>query len=205
MVKLREYLMGALVTGLLVIVPLYLAILLLLKAMGSLAGLVKPLAAWLPGWLPRENLVALLLLLFICLIVGIIVRTPAGKAAREGIERSLFERIPGYALFRSLSQQLAGQSRDNVWKPALVEINEALVPAFIIEEFADGRYTVFVPSAPTPLAGAVYILENPRVHPIDVPFTQAVKTISRWGHGSSELAAAMEQIGQQAQLKKVAA
>jgi uncharacterized membrane protein len=205
MVKLREYLIGALATGLLVILPLYLAILLLLKAIGSLAGLVKPFAAWLPDWLPRENLVALLLLLFICLIVGIIVRTPAGKAARDSIERSLFERIPGYALFRSLSQQLASQSRDNVWKPALVEIEEALVPAFIIEEFADGRYTVFVPSVPTPLAGAVYILESPRVHPIDVPFTQAVKTITHWGQGSRELAAAMEQIGQQAPLKEGAA
>jgi hypothetical protein len=34
-----------------------------------------------------------------------------------------------------------------------VEIEEALVPAFIIEELDDGRFTVFVPSVPTPFAG----------------------------------------------------
>ena len=33
------------------------------------------------------------------------------------------------------------------------------------------RCTVFVPSGPTPLAGAVYILSRDRVHPLDLPCT----------------------------------
>ena len=86
---------------------------------------------------------------------------------------------------------MAGKDEESAWKPALVEIEEALVPGFIIEEFEDGRYTIFVPSVPTPLAGAVYILDRKRVHPLDVPFTQAIKTVSRWGSGSKELVAAM--------------
>lgn len=192
MKSIRRYLLGGLVTGFIIIVPVYLSILLLLKAMSSVRGLVKPVALLVPDWLPGEDLIAFLLLLILCLMVGMIVRTKAGKAVRERIERSLFERIPGYALLRSLTQRLVGEDRENVWKPALAEIEEALVPAFIIEEFDDGRYAVFVPSVPTPLAGAVYILERGRVHPIDVPFTQAIKVISRWGQGSKELVAAME-------------
>jgi uncharacterized membrane protein len=119
----------------------------------------------------------------------------AGRVVRERIERTFFERIPGYALIRSLTQQLAGENRGNVWKPALVEIEGAHVPAFIIEELDDGRYTVFVPSIPTPLAGAVYVLERKRVHPLDVPFTQALQVVSRWGSGAKELVAAMERQG----------
>ena len=107
------------------------------------------------------------------------------------MEKSLFERLPGYALFRSLTQRLAGEDRENTWKPALVEIEEALVPAFVIAEFEDGRFTVFVPSVPTPFAGAVYILSRERVHPLDVSFTQAITSISRWGSGSKALVAAM--------------
>ena len=60
----------------------------------------------------------------------------------------------------------------------LAEIEEALVPEFIIE---DGRFTVFVPSVPTHFAGAVYILSWERVHPLDFHFTQALQTVSRWG------------------------
>jgi uncharacterized membrane protein len=192
MKNVRRYLLSGLLTGFVVIVPVYLSILLLLKAMSSVMGLVKPVASLLPDWLPAEDLIALLLVLIVCLIIGMIVRTTAGQAVRKWIERSLFERIPGYVMVRGLTQRLVGEGRENVWKPALAEIEEALVPAFIIEEFDDGRYTVFVPSVPTPFAGAVYILERRRVHPLDVSFTQAIKVISRWGQGSKELVGAME-------------
>ena len=111
---------------------------------------------------------------------------------RDWIENTIFERIPGYALIRSLTQQVAGQSHESTWKAALVEIEDALVPGFIIEELEDGRYTVFVPSIPTPFAGAVYVLDRERVHPVDVPFTDAVKVVSRWGSGAKDLVAAME-------------
>ena len=192
MKSIRRYLLGGLVTGFIVIVPLYLSILLLLKAMGSIRGLVKPVALLIPDWLPGEDLMAFLLVLILCFVVGMIVRTTAGRAVIERIERSLFERIPGYALLRSLTQRLVGEVRETTWKPALVEIEDALVPAFIIEELEDGRYAVFVPSVPTPLAGAVYILDRGRVHPVEVPFTQAIKVISRWGQGSRDLVTAMQ-------------
>jgi len=198
MKQIGNYVVKALIGGAIVVVPIYLAILLLLKAAGSLLTLVQPLAALLPEWFPAENVLSLLLVLIVCFLVGIAVRTPTGRAARERIEKTLFQRVPGYALLRSLTQRIADQSEENAWKPALVEIEEALVPAFIIEQLDDGRYTVFVPSVPTPFAGAVYILENKRVHPLDVPFTQAIKTVSRWGSGSGDLVAAMERAEQQA-------
>jgi uncharacterized membrane protein len=191
MKQVREFVVSAFVGGLLLVVPIYLSVLLLLKAMQSLLGLVRPVAMLLPEWFPAENVLSFLLVVVTCFLIGVAVRTPAGRAARERMEKALVERLPGYALFRSMTQRLAGTGEENVWKPALAEIEDALVPAFIIEEFEDGRFTVFVPSVPTPLAGAVYILRRERVHPLDVPFTQAVKSVSRWGSGSKELVAAM--------------
>ena len=199
----RSFFMSTLIRGLIIVIPAYLAVLLLLKAMGSVIGLVRPLAALLPDWLPAENILALLLLLIGCFLVcravgaallarGGTVRTAAGRAARERIEKSLFSRLPGFALLQSLAQQLAGYGHDKVWKPALVEIEEALCPGFIIEELVDGRITVFVPSVPTPLAGSVYVIDRQRVHILDVPFTHAVSVISRWGAGSHELVDAMQ-------------
>jgi hypothetical protein len=116
-----------------------------------------------------------------------------GPSRTDQNENSLLQKIPGYGVFRSMTRQMAGDSGENAWKPALAEIEDALVPAFIVEELDDGRFTVFVPSVPTPLAGAIYILTAARVHPVDVPFTQAVKVITRWGSGSRELVAAMQE------------
>jgi len=189
----RDFLTNVLVGGLLVVLPIYLAVLVLLKGLKSVGALVRPFTALLPEWLPAEGLLSLALVLVVCALIGVAVRTRVGRVVRERIERSLFEKLPGYALFRSLTQRLAGESQESTWKPALVEIEEALVPAFIIEELDDGRYTIFVPSVPTPLAGAVYVLARERVHPIDVPFTQAISTVSRWGSGAKDLVAAMNE------------
>lgn len=185
-------------SGLLVVIPIYLAILVLLKGMKTVAKLVQPFASLLPEWLPAEQLLSLLLFLVICFLIGTAVRTRMGRTGRERIEKGFFEKIPGYALFRSLTMQVSGDNRENVWKPALAEIEEALAPAFIIENLEDGRYTVFVPSIPTPFAGTVYILPRERVHPLDnVPFTDALKVVSKWGSGAKDLVTAMERSARQ--------
>ena len=176
----------------LIIIPVYLAILLLLKGMKSVANLVRPFALLLPDWLPAEELLSLLLVLALCVVVGAAVGTGTGERIRGWLETNVFERIPGYALLRSLAYQVAGGRRESTWKPALYQTDEGLVPGFIIERLDDGRYAVFVPSIPTPFAGAVYILDAQRVHPVDVPFTDAVRVVSRWGSGAKDLVAAME-------------
>jgi len=196
--------LGSLVAGLLVLTPAYLAALLLLKAIGSLGGLLKPIAGLLPAWMPAAQLLSVALILVVCFVVGLALRTAPGQALRSRLERSVLDKIPGYTLLRSLTQRLAGESEDEAWKPALAEIEEALVPAFIIEVLADGRYTVFVPSVPTPLAGAVYVLSRERVHPLNVAFTQAMRTVSRWGSGCKDLVAAMESTQQSAQPRSAA-
>ena len=187
---MRELAVNAVVGGLLVLLPLYLAVLLLLKGLQTLVAVVRPVAALLPEWLPAKNLLALLLILLVCFGVGVLVRTQLGGVIRDRLQ-ALFGRVPGYTLFRSMTKRLAGKTDENVWTPALVEIEDALVPGFIIETHDDGRLTVFVPSVPTPFAGAVYILPRERLHIVDVPFTQAIQTISRWGSGSKHLVAAM--------------
>jgi len=188
----RELIVSTLVGGMFVVVPVYLAVLLLLKGMKSVATLVRPFAALLPDWIPAEGFFSLLLVFALCFAVGALVRTRSGRAVRERLEVTFFERLPGYGVLRSLTQRLAGDRDQDAWKPALIEIEDALVPGFVIEELEDGRFTVFVPSVPTPFAGAVYVLVAERVHLVDVPFTQAISSISRWGSGSKDLVAAMQ-------------
>jgi uncharacterized membrane protein len=186
-----EFITTRVVAGLLIVVPVYLAVLLLLQGMKSVGGLVRPVAGLVPDWIPAERFLSLLLVLAFCFLVGVAARTRSGRVVRERMEKVFFERLPGYGLLRSLTQRLAGDGEEHTWQPALVEIEDALVPAFIIEELDDGRFTVFVPSVPTPLAGAVYILRRERVHILEIPFTQAISSISRWGSGSKDLVAAM--------------
>ena len=183
----RDFVANAVVGGLLVLVPVYIAVLLLGKAMQTGASAVKPLADLLPSWLPAQHLLSLLLVLLVCFAIGLLVRTSTGSAVREQLDRSVFGRLPGYETLRSLSRQVAGRADEAGWKPVVVEIEDALVPAFVVEKLDDGRYTVFVPSVPTPFAGAIYVMSPERVHKVDVPVGQAVRAISQWGVGTKGL------------------
>lgn len=120
--------MGRIVAGFLVLAPVYLACLLLLKAMKTILGLMAPVAKVLPKSVSAENLVALILLLVICFFVGLAVRTRMGRAIKNRLDMSFFQKIPGYSLLRSLTQQLAGETQEQAWNAALIEIEDALVP-----------------------------------------------------------------------------
>lgn len=52
MKHVREFVTNAVVGGLLVLLPIYLAVLLLLKGMKAVVRLVRPISALLPDWLP---------------------------------------------------------------------------------------------------------------------------------------------------------
>ena len=192
MKKFSEYGMNALLRGVLVILPIYLTALLILKAMKSLTRLIGPFARLLPDWFPADRVLSFLLVVILCLIVGMVVETSVGQAMRQKLETSALQKVPGYTLFRSMSRQLAGIGGESAWRAALVEIEEALVPAVVIEELNDGSFTVFVPSAPTPMAGAVFILAAHRVHLLDVPFTHVFKAVAQWGSGTKKLIAALD-------------
>ena len=55
MKKSLVFVARAVLCGLLVLVPVYLAVLVLLKGMKSVAALVRPFALLLPDWFPAEK------------------------------------------------------------------------------------------------------------------------------------------------------
>jgi uncharacterized membrane protein len=180
-----------LIGGLLVVLPLWVSLLLLFKAIKGAMTMLLPIAKLLPQTVVHEKVTALVLLLLICFAVGLLIRTELGKGIGDWLEQHLLGRLPGVSLIRGMIRQFAGEKDEQSFQPALVEIEEALVPAFIIEKHADGQFTVFVSSSPTPMAGAIYILQPERVHPVDVPLRKAMVCVTKWGAGAAEMRAAM--------------
>ena len=176
--------------GVLLVLPAWLAVLLVAKALMQMEVFVKPVISHLPESIEHPRIIAIVLLLAICFLVGLVIRTTIGAHLQRIVETRVLEKLPGYTVLRGLAGQLAAFEKTERFQPVLVEIEDALMPAFLIEENSGERCTVFVPSVPTPMAGAVYIIARSRVHPLNVPVTAVLKCISRWGAGSSQLVAA---------------
>ena len=192
MQAIAEFTKTTLIGGVLVLIPIYLSVLLLLKALGGIVSLVAPITVGLPESLPLREVIAMLLLIAACFACGVAVRTGSGLRAKNAIERGILEKIPGYSLIRGLAGRIAGNEDEQTFTVVLAEIEDALVPAFLVEECDDEHCAIFVPSVPTPAAGAIYIIAKSRVHVVDVPFTRAVSVISKWGAGSRELLEGMK-------------
>jgi uncharacterized membrane protein len=164
----------------------------MMKALEGMVALLGPIVALLPERAHHfDQILAIVLVVLVCFVLGLIARTGLGRRAIEAFERRVLERMPGFAMLRSVVRRVSGSSDDAQFQPVLVEIEEALTPAFIVEELDDDRFVVLVPSVPTPAAGSLYILPRQRVHWVDVPVTEAVAVITRWGTGTSKLLKAM--------------
>src|SRR5215471_5038027 len=187
MKTVTAFLKMTLVGGLLVVLPLWVSLLLLLKAIKAALAVLQPIAKLVPQKFVHKNLVALGLLVWIFFLVGLVIRTELGKRIGDWLEQHLLGRLPGFSIVRGMVRQFAGAKDEQSFEPALVEIEEALVPAFIIEKHADGQFTVFVSSSPTPMAGAIYILQPERVHPVDMPLRKAMICVTKWGSGAAEM------------------
>lgn len=192
MKSIIEFLKTTLIGGLVVVLPVWISVLLLLKTLGMLSLFFKPIIHELPEHARHPRLLSLLVLILGCFLIGLILRTSIGRLAGRTVERNLLRRIPAYSVFRGFAGQLTGRDASSRFDPCLVELEDALVPAFIVEPHPDGRFTVFVPAAPTPAAGSIYIMAAERVHPVDVTLLKAMGCISKWGSGSGELLAAMK-------------
>lgn len=189
--RIIEFIKTTLLGGVLIILPAWVAALLLLKALASLGVLVAPVSGQLPKEVNHPKILSLLMLILVCFLIGLVVRTAIGRQVAQTVEARVLRKLPGYSTLSSVARQM-GDSHENFgFKPALVEMEGGLAPCFIIEQHADGRLTVFVPSSPTPAAGIILIIAASSVHPLDVPVTMVLKCVTKWGAGSRELLAGM--------------
>ena len=110
MKHVREFIVSSFVGGVLIVVPIYLSV----CSCSKLCERWKVLCGHLPSCSrngsPPNRLLSLLLVLVVCFLIGVAVRAPAGRAARERIEKSLFERIPGYAALSESDPTTGGKS-----------------------------------------------------------------------------------------------
>lgn len=170
-----------LVDGALVVLPIGAIVLLVLGLVGKLQQAADPIA----GRVVHPAIVAVAFFILICLLIGLLIRSTAGRRARRMLEALLFEKIPGYRLVKAFAGN--GPAGGHAMRPALAAIEEGQCPALVMDEFADGRLLVFVPGSPAPMSGAIYIFTPDKVTLLDVPLLPFMKAISSWGLGLKEI------------------
>jgi hypothetical protein len=90
------FLKATLLGGVIVVFPAWLAVLLVLKALGHLEIFVKPISKHLPQAIGHPRVIAILVLVGLCFLVGLAIHTAIGRRIERAAERLVLDKIPGY-------------------------------------------------------------------------------------------------------------
>jgi uncharacterized membrane protein len=134
--------------------------------------------------IPAPRILAVVLF---CFLAGLFARTGPAKRIVGWLESALLSNIPGYSMMKSMGENMAGVQGTKVHDVVLARIEDAWQYAFVVERLREGQVAVFVPGAPNPWSGSVYLMAEDRIKPLDVPLATALKCIKGLGLGSDAL------------------
>ncbi len=198
MTRLKNFFKSALIGGLLVFLPLGIMIGIVAWIFSLVHRAIFPLTKLImdPSILQAivADIIVVALIITVCFVVGVLVRTRLGKWIYHTLENSFLKKTPGYTLIKETVFLFLGNKKSPFSSVALVQIygNETMVSAFITDKHENGTCTVFVPTGPNPTSGNIFHLQSKYVFPVDIPVEDAMRTIISCGAGSSELISKME-------------
>jgi len=178
--------------GFLFLLPAVLMYLIFGQIFDLAIALGTPIADLLPanafGGAETDRIIATLLLLVVCFLAGLAMRTRIGRHIETWLERTFLEPIPGYSVLQKFSQTISAAKSSDTFQAAIVEVSPGLrTPALIVEEHSGGDYTVLFPIAPTPTLGTIQIVSRERVQKVETPMPGALEPFLNWGVGTEKL------------------
>lgn len=194
MEKLKRFIKTTLLGGIIVILPVVLTYFFLSWLFNFATGIIEPITRKVIEASKMQkfiaDLIVIAVIIIICFIIGLIVKTRLGRFIFGTIEDKILEVAPGYNIFKETIKQFLGKERKPFSRVALVQVfeNSTLMTGFVTDEDEkNGYYTVYVPSGLNPTTGLIYHVKAQYVHIVDVPVDNTMRSIISCGGGSQEL------------------
>jgi uncharacterized membrane protein len=192
MKSLTAFLKTTIVGGALYLIPIVLVLLVLGKVHGMTVKLVSPLASELAvhdiGGVNAARLLAVVAIVLMCFAAGLFARTAVAQRFVGWLERAILSNLPGYSLISSLGADVAGAGQQHShMQVVLARIEDSWQLGLLVERIDETHSAVFVPGAPDPKSGSIYLMTDDRFKTIDVRIPQAMKWIKGLGIGSRGL------------------
>jgi uncharacterized membrane protein len=191
--EVKHFFKTTIIGGALFLLPVALVLLILGHAMRIAVKVALPASHLLHfdevGKIAGVGIVTLLaavLLVLVSFLAGVVARTKVGATVSAWFENSFLGGIPQYQMVKSMAQGLAqAESASDEFKPVLVRAEGGWQIGYLLERLDNDWTVVFVPQAPTPLAGNVRYYPGKHVRPLDITMLQARAIVKNIGIGSA--------------------
>lgn len=183
MKRTADYIIRTLTSGLFLILPLLFLLILFIKIGQLLLPPTKKLADAIQLRAISVNILLVILLVLLCFVSGLLIRAKSVRRAKNWLENNILKLIPGYEYIRMrLVSSVETESKES---PEIVLINydDCLHPALVIEKNEDGTCVVFIPNAPDLKDGSVVIAGPEMMQPLDISMSDLNKCLRGYGKG----------------------
>jgi len=185
------FLRATFIGGILFLLPIVVLAIVLGKAEEISLMAVNPLARRIAmqsmAGIPVSTVLAVGAIVLFCLGAGLFARTRLAHRIVEWLESVFLYNVPGYDLFKGISESLLGYDMGRSHQVVLARIEGAWQIGFVMERLESGHYAVFVPSAPSVWSGLVYLMTEDRFQRLDISRVEALKCLRRLGLGANKL------------------
>jgi hypothetical protein len=176
--------------GLLFLVPLFAIIIIFGKIWQKMTGVGAKLSALLGiksvAGIGGGPLMTTLIILSICMVSGLLIKLTLFQQFRNWLDNLLVKYVPGYEFYKiTLEQKIRKEEVPNARPTVLLTIDGVGQPGVLVDELADGRCVVFVPSKPGTPEGQVYVVLEADIARLTIEEADLNKLLSKQGKGLS--------------------
>jgi len=191
MKRLKGFLRTTFIGGAIVVLPVTIFILLVKLVFDFLRAIIAPISDIIKiPFITSDALIDLITLgaiIIFFFLVGLFVQTRLGRGIVGLVEAEFLSRLPFYGTIKETVLQFTGAKRMPFSQVVVVDVMGAKMYGFIADEHSNGKYTIFVPTAPNPTNGFLFYMDPEQVTLVDVKPEDAIRMIIAIGTGASKL------------------
>ncbi|MWB94303.1 DUF502 domain-containing protein [Flavobacterium sp. GA093] len=177
--------------GILFLVPLVVLVIFIEKGHAIIEKISAPIVHNFPKikilGLALQELATIVVVIFICFLVGLIAKTQQAQKIKQKLEDGLLSNIPGYSFMKNVNETMMGFESKEDLKVVLVPTDAGWQFAFLVEQINENNFAVFVPDAPNPWSGSVCFVNAKDIKEVEISQKEALACIRKLGYGAKDL------------------
>lgn len=185
MKQFLAHIRNTVISGIILLLPVFVVIIIVQKMFAKLTGFGKQLSDFLGlksiGGVGAASIATTFILVTAFYLVGLLVRFTMVTNIRNWIENNLLQYIPGYLGYKvKMEEKLMPKADERI--AALISVNGITRPGFLVSREGD-QCVVFMPNTPDTNAGEVWVVKAEQVKELGKADAAFLNSIRHSGKG----------------------
>ena len=166
------------------LLPVFLLLFILGKAISIVQKLILPVKKYLPAervfGVGLLTLISLVLILLICYLAGMLIERKRVKRLITKLEDKILVFIPGYSMIKAQTSEIVSEAAAH-WQPVLIGEDGDWKMGVLVDRQPDGLCMIFFPEPPDAKQGEMKLVHESKLKKLDMPVNKMIRIIRKYG------------------------